>query len=714
MYKLRKEIVFLIVILAYILVPLPPLADATPATTIVGGRISRDTIWTQKNNPYVLEDNLVIPQGICLTIEEGVTIDFTLWSIIVEGELRATGTFNNKIIFNISLPPLEDNKKARIYFTPESRPYKENNQGCMIEHTRIVCADYSISHGVIHANRLKLDHVEIIGGLSHWKQYAVKTNGTITNCLFDGVYMAILMRDGTITKNTFLNTRHGTVIDIRNGLVKDNIFDEGKRAIRVQNATIVGNTIMNMEYVGINAQSDETPYPYGKLKPMIANNIIVRCDDAIKIWGDVRPIVTNNLILENSRGLSFEFNAFYGGVKPRIEYNAFHNNDYNVYVYREDPRIEVSLDNNWWGTDDTGIIEEKIYDEEDNPRLSKVLYEPRLTEPPRFLPKVAYQLSASTNRQVVEITETVVVSGTVVPSLKTVDIIIACAGPGGKQTQAMVRTIKDGSFSYEFTPSSVGAWTINVEPQEEELFKNSVIGLGVYVTEMSSEVDISVTPKICYEGDDITMQGAVTPALQNELIQFKVLNPDGSTLDGYSTTDSQGAFTYILNAVASGNYQATVFWQGTQDHQSSTATLSFRVHKPSQITVMIEDEEGRPVENANIQSIAPPFGQSNVTGISDSRGTVVFSNMIYGSYNFNVEKTGYEPVNITAQLSEGETSTIECVLTEKGVIPTTISPGTVDDSSYSSDPWYLWFTPSLITIITLLMLYMILHKLRTR
>jgi hypothetical protein len=84
--------------------------------------------------------------------------------ITVEGELRAVGTPDDKIFINIPLTTLKENRNGRIYFTPESRSYKENGQGCLLEYVVIKCMDYAISYGVIKGRQLKLDHVEIQGG----------------------------------------------------------------------------------------------------------------------------------------------------------------------------------------------------------------------------------------------------------------------------------------------------------------------------------------------------------------------------------------------------------------------------------------------------------------------------------------------------------------------------------------------------------------------
>jgi hypothetical protein len=571
-----------------------------------------------------------------------------------------------------------------------------------------------VTYGVLEGGEPLIDDVEIIGGLSHYKEYAVKTNGTVTNCLFDGVYMAVLMGHGTITKNTFLNTRHGTVIDINNGLVKDNVIDGGKRAIKVGNASIISNTIMNMENVGINVQRDRTPYTHGKLKPRIAANTIVACGEAIKIWGDAKPVITNNLILENSHGISLADNAFYGGAKPRIENNAFYNNEYNVYMYREDPRIEVLVSNNWWGTNDTNIIEEKIYDKEDDPRLCKVLFDPFQSQPPHALPKVSYRISVSTPRKVIEITDKVVVSGSVAPPLETISMIITCLGPDGERTDAAVSTSRDGGFSYEFTPGSVGLWRVSLSPQENVLFDNSLSDLQVNVTKMSSRISLGVTPQACFEGAEVTFAGVLAPAIQGQVIEFDVLCPDGSVSTGHSMTDSLGAFTHTLNGGTPGNYRATVSWRGTQHYKGSTETLSYRIYKSSKITIYVEAEDGTHVEKAEIMSTAQPAGQGELIGTSDASGAAVFSYLVYGDYTFSVEKEGYEPATLSATLTEGEASVVRCVLTEKVATPPTPDTGAGDGTGSSKDPWYLGFVPSMLTFVILVAMYGALHRLRTR
>ena len=92
MFRLHRIAVLLVVILVVTHESVYIAAYPVPEGTYIGGRIKRDTTWTKEGSPYILNDNLVIPQGVCLTIEGGATVNMTLWSITVEGELRAVGT----------------------------------------------------------------------------------------------------------------------------------------------------------------------------------------------------------------------------------------------------------------------------------------------------------------------------------------------------------------------------------------------------------------------------------------------------------------------------------------------------------------------------------------------------------------------------------------------------------------------------------------------
>jgi hypothetical protein len=710
MYKLRVIAVFLVVIIAYTLVHPCSIVAAAPEAALVGGRIRRDTTWTKEGGPYILNDNLVIPQGTCLTIEGGAIVNLTLWSITVEGELRAIGTPDDKIFINIPLTTLKENRNGRIYFTPESRSYKENGQGCLLEYVVIKCADYAISYGVIKGRQLKLDHVEIYGGLSHWKEPAVKMNGTVTNCLFNGTYRTIRMAEGTITNNIFLNTRYGHAIDIGDGVVRDNVLDSGVRGISVKNALVKNNTITDMEIVGISIYGDNT-YTLGEMRPVIVNNVVMRCQKAVTISRGIRPVINNNIFLENTYGVYFDVEAFYGGAKPRIEYNVFYDNDYNVYMYREDPRITVSLPNNWWGTNNPETIEDKIYDVNDNPRLCSVEYTPILSEPPFYLPKIPYKLTVSSPRFTIKLSETVEISGKIAPPLKVLNVQIICVGPDGTHIENVLNTNSEGEFSHIFTPSSIGIWSITVA-SEGSLFTDSGFkGIQVDVTKIDSLIELDYEPKPCFEDELVMVNGVLTPTKSNEAIRIIVIHPDGSEYNGYTTTESGGIFTYITHCTQSGIYTATFSWSGTDEYAGSAETISYHVQSPSGLKIVVEDANGEKIVSAGIKSVAQPDDQGTLTGVTDSEGNLLFTEIASGDYTFTVEKSGYEPRTLTLSLPEGETQEIKTTLSKTKTIPASYTPPAGEEEpSPKNDPLIWGFIPSILTFGILITLYIIVRR----
>ncbi|MGD2148396.1 MAG: hypothetical protein PVH41_17010, partial [Anaerolineae bacterium] len=86
------------------------LASASPSTqaasrenvpcTDSSGHITTDTTWTLPNSPYVVGD-VIIAEGVTLTIEPGVVVKFADWtsSLWVGGDLVAEGTAAQPIVF---------------------------------------------------------------------------------------------------------------------------------------------------------------------------------------------------------------------------------------------------------------------------------------------------------------------------------------------------------------------------------------------------------------------------------------------------------------------------------------------------------------------------------------------------------------------------------------------------------------------------------------
>jgi parallel beta-helix repeat protein len=328
------------------------------AATAVSGIITSDTTWTKANSPYSLTGPTAVGEGATLTIEAGATVNLNEYYIEVNGTLRAKGTSTDKIRINgvsgeppmgVALVPFT----YGIRFTTVSEGYNEHTgSGCIIENaiidsTTISARDSKISNNVI--------------------------NG------FIGAGGSAIISNNVIT---------GKVTATHSAVVSSNIIT-GEIELRWYSPSILDNIITGHGGTGISVESTENA--------LISNNTISGCDTGIYLGG--LAIIEKNLIINNDNGISIYSGVYYGGsaiirdntisknyigikyivdVNCTISYNNFQNNSYNLY---SDTSEDIDAINNWWGTTDTQVIKQSIYDVEDDFNLGTVNFTPFLTEP---------------------------------------------------------------------------------------------------------------------------------------------------------------------------------------------------------------------------------------------------------------------------------------------------------------------------------------------
>ena len=94
--------------------------------TEVGGMLGENTTWTLENSPYSLTGNMLVDNGVTLTIDAGVIVNLNDYYIMVNGTLRAQGTEVDQIQFN----------NGDITFTQYSNSWNESlGSGCILENS---------------------------------------------------------------------------------------------------------------------------------------------------------------------------------------------------------------------------------------------------------------------------------------------------------------------------------------------------------------------------------------------------------------------------------------------------------------------------------------------------------------------------------------------------------------------------------------------------
>lgn len=306
--------------------------------TSVKGIISENTTWTLANSPYVLTGPVLVNRSVILTIEPGVTVNFTRYFIQVDGVLNAMGNETHPIRF-ISIEETT-NEEGSIIFTNASVPWDEAASfGSIIDHAIITAP---------RNDRWQHSHIYVAIRI-HGSSPRI-SNSIITNSLGEGIWI-----------------------------------DSGS-------PVIANNTIVNNRVAGIAISGGA---------PLIVDNTIAKCNQGISIWGGSPKIYRNKIVMngaeykEGSGGISVDSNSQAIIVNNTISGNLnglalsyspsliIHNNIMGNKYY--DARLwgahDVNATYNWWGTTDTSQIDERLWDFYDDFRLGKVIYTPFLNAP---------------------------------------------------------------------------------------------------------------------------------------------------------------------------------------------------------------------------------------------------------------------------------------------------------------------------------------------
>ncbi|MCW3983279.1 MAG: hypothetical protein NWE96_04710 [Candidatus Bathyarchaeota archaeon] len=316
----------------------------------VSGIIRSDTTWTKANSPYYFRGPVGISEGVTLTIEAGVTINGGY--LQVNGTLIAKGSNAEPIVFNGGpidfMSTSSGNTIERIIINSGQFAIKCNNVSPMINNNTI--------QGEIRVNA---------------------SSPTISNNLIIG---KISVEEGSpLIQNNYIITS-SFAIECSGGSPK------------ISYNRVTGNGVGVSDYTGIFGGGGQ-----------ISNNVISGFQTGVKAG----KIIEGNLISNNYFGIEVEYfqtirhntimnnneGLYVGESVSIIEFNNFQNNTRNIYLNTYATR-NITAANNWWGTTDTQLIDEKIHNNWKNFDFITVNYTPFLTTPDSIAPEIPDDLEA--------------------------------------------------------------------------------------------------------------------------------------------------------------------------------------------------------------------------------------------------------------------------------------------------------------------------------
>jgi hypothetical protein len=413
-------------------------------STEIKGMINSNTVWTKAEGPYNVVGNILVNNNVKLTIEAGVNVVYRGdYNIQVNGTLVAIGTISDPIIFNGEAAKYN----GIITFAPVSQGWDEKTQtGSIIKNaffTNRTGIEIVGASPLLTNNTLSMTGLDVNGGRplilsNHLDGMCIGGASPdcgapiISNNIIEGNFVV-----GNGTPTISYNTING-LLEIKRGMstITNNIITSSisvdidanaeisnnliGRSITVSgHATIINNQIISRnQQVGIRVAGYEASISRNLISNcstaitgtaykltiqgnnIIKNQVGIRCESV----GANDVVISNNLISNNSKGITLVcptatirgntiINNEFGISIVKISENSVptiqNNNIYanSQYNLRLGASNDINANPNWWGSTNSTVIDQGIYDYNDDFQVGKVNFVPILNEAnPQALP----------------------------------------------------------------------------------------------------------------------------------------------------------------------------------------------------------------------------------------------------------------------------------------------------------------------------------------
>ena len=380
----------------------------TDAGTGVCGIISKDTVWRKVNSPYYVLCDVQVPAAVTLTIEPGVEIRYTGdYELLVKGKLLANGTAADTIVFRSDVSGTKKGKRFLNFegtnlATHQLSYFKmlDGNIGIQVgNETEYVQGDKN--SGILKASHLRIKNSNVLtSGYSTGAQLLLD-NGSMESGQIMGDYPRsekISLNKMLLKNATLFSDSYNDGIWLDSCEVKNTLWEIGccGANFNINHSRVEGGSFVpTNNYYGItitNSQITNLPMNLSAASSVSISNSAIT-------GGTNHMLVCNNLTMHDTSikgsgtGIGLELvgrdsiyqstiSGFTTGIKVNTNGNLsvtnsnFSNNaSYNI---QNASTNNLTATQNWWGTTDVAIINDKIVDKLDDINKGEVLYNPLL------------------------------------------------------------------------------------------------------------------------------------------------------------------------------------------------------------------------------------------------------------------------------------------------------------------------------------------------
>ena len=358
MLTLRK-FVYAIVIITITVGGLLLLEDVR-ADTYVNGTLSVNTTWVSADSPYTLTGDIIIDNGVTLTVQPGVTVNCGSYKIYVNDVLNAQGTNDDIIIFS-------GNGYSSIVFTSTSIDWS-GSSGCIIDNVYISSLSLAVEYSSPKiSNNYFISTFTIPVTVSGGSPLI--SNNVIISDSSDCIYIN-LGSSPIISYNVIAgDEQHYGIYTEGTAYISNNNITGCSTGILAKGAsTIQYNNIMENNNDGVRSENAAS---------IIQNNVLANNNVGISVTG----IIRDNTIANNAAA------GIWGPLSSAIiTRNNIYGNTQNVHLTET---YDINATNNWWGTTDASAINQTIWDHKNDPvNLGTLNFIPYLTAPNSLSPSI--------------------------------------------------------------------------------------------------------------------------------------------------------------------------------------------------------------------------------------------------------------------------------------------------------------------------------------
>jgi len=223
-------------------------------------------------------------------------------------------------------------------------------------------------------------------------------------------------------------------------------------------------------------------------------------------------------------------------------------------------------------------------------------------------------------------------SGRIEPSPGISTVTLVLTRPDSSLLTLQITSTNDGSFSYTYTPDQSGTWLAQASWQGNTDYGGSTSQQVSFVVQRKpSSLTLSCDPPIPEKGENVTLEGILTPSNSGNTINVLVSEDGGRTWSAVSscTMIAGGIYSTSWRADRIGTFTFKSEWAGSEEYSgcsSNTFTLTIQEEVTSQQVILPNDEVVEVVSSTNSSSISLAVDaengriEANVTGQSGTTG----------------------------------------------------------------------------------------------